>query len=82
MNHTPPTAAQLAWFDQAFANRSECLDDLIATYLAVVDADGGNEELHTAGLAQYLCDLTSHADCADLLAVAIRRIADTPREAH
>lgn len=78
----PPTAAQIAHFDQAYANRSECIDDMIGAYLAVV-ADDGNAELHTAGLAQYLCDHVTHNGCADLLAVAIRRLATpTPEARH
>lgn len=71
--HTP-TAAELARFDQIRALISDTLDCFIEAHLAALDEDR-TVEVSIAGLAQYLHGHVNHHACAELLAVAVDRLA-------
>lgn len=74
----PPSASEIAAFDQAHTTCAEIIDELIRAHRHIVN-DEGNRELHTVGLAHFLAHETSHKTCAELLSVAVDRLAlDTP----
>lgn len=66
--------SQLAAFDQAHASCADIIDALIETHAAGVTGDG-HREVRTVGLAMALLTSVTHKTCAELLAVAIDRLA-------
>lgn len=71
----PLRASELAAYDQAHAGRVDALDALTAVHLDMVDSEG--RELATVGLAYYLKHEIDDTSCAELLAIAIDRLAHT-----
>jgi hypothetical protein len=70
-----PEPHQLATFDQAFALVNERLDDLIAAHRVVLAEDAAAPEIDIAGMGVFLRANTDHDAAAELLAVAIHRLA-------
>lgn len=70
-----PTPGQLFHFDQAHAQASEVVDELITAHRDEL-ADGNNREISIAGLATYLERHSDAVSLAQFLAVAIDRLAD------
>lgn len=69
-----PTPAQLAHFDQVWAAHNQSITEITATHKDIVDTQG-DREINTAGLAEYILEEIPHSVCAELLAVAIDRLA-------
>lgn len=80
---TDLTPAKLAELDQAWAERAEVLDRLIAGVAFAVTIDPGvSAHLHRTALAEALRSMFSHRDCTELLGGAIYRLAtDSPEPA-
>ena len=80
-----PTPAQIFEYDQARAART---DELAALILATGETlQTHRRETTIGGLATYLHEQTSHEACAELLALALERMADMavgaePKTAH
>lgn len=78
-----PKPSEVAHFDQAYAEASERLDDLIGVHRDLL-ADGEEvREVRIAGFAQWLMTEADQSYLAQVLAVAVTRLVDlaaTPRE--
>lgn len=78
-----PKPAEIANFDQAYAEASERLDELIAVHRGLL-ADGEEVRgVRIAGLAQWLLTEADQSYLAQVLAVAVTRLVDLaliPRE--
>lgn len=78
-----PKPSEVAHFDQAYAEASERLDELVAIHRDLL-ADGEEvREVRIAGFAQYLFTEADASYLAQVLAVAVTRLADLaliPRE--
>jgi hypothetical protein len=71
-----PQPTETARFDQAYAEASERLDQLIHTHRDLL-ADGEEKrEVRIAGLAQWLITECDHPSIAQILAVAATRLVD------
>lgn len=71
-----PQPVEMAHFDQAYAEASERLDELIRVHRELL-ADGEEKrEVRIGGLAQWLITECDHPSIAQILAVAATRLAD------
>jgi hypothetical protein len=68
------TPAQIAAFDQAKTTCADVIDGLIDVHRTNI-ARHDQRDLHTVGLAMALLSDVAHKACAELLAVAIDRLA-------
>jgi hypothetical protein len=73
---TEPAAHETARFDQAYAEASDRLDDLIRVHRELLVDGEEKREVRIAGLAQWLLTECDHASIAQILAVAATRLAD------
>lgn len=63
-------------FDQAYAEASERLDDLIRVHRDLLSDGEEVREVRIAGLAQWLLTEGDHPSLAQILAVAVTRLTD------
>lgn len=79
----PPSAYQLATFDQAHAAYGEFIDDLVRAYHDVRAKNLSAREVDIAGLSAWL-QATDHdrETFAELLTVAIIRLAEEAPDGH
>jgi hypothetical protein len=75
-----PTARQLAHNDQVLANTNACIDGLIDVHRTALATGGMHPQVALAGFAGYLEKDLGAPTLAQLLAVAIDRLALIPRE--
>ena len=75
-----PTPAQMADFDQKHAETSQLLDDLIASYRSIRATDLTPRELDMCGMASWMLQNSEHAALAEVLSVAIDRLAGIDTE--
>lgn len=75
-----PTTQQLAHNDQILANANACIDGLIEVHRTALATGDMHPQVALAGFAGYLENDLSTAQLAKLLAVAIDRLALSPRE--
>ena len=73
------TPGQTASFDQTHAEISAYLDTMIDVYRSQV-ADGSHAGLSMAGMAEWVAQTQTLPVSADLLAVAIARLAEQPED--
>lgn len=69
-----PSPAELARFDQSWAEVNRRLDDLIAAHRDALAAEAGAREVDVVGLGVFLHQNTDHEAASELLAVAIDRL--------
>lgn len=74
----PPTAGQLAQFDQAYAGTAAYLDDMVAAFRSSRASAVDAWEVDVVGLCVWLRDNAETPALAELLAVAISRLAEVP----
>lgn len=77
MSFPPDLVAQV---DQHAAHVSEVLDRLIETQREFVAVQGAENSFYVCSLAAILTDQLCHGHCADLLALAARRLAELTTE--
>lgn len=70
-----PSAHELARFDQGYAEASEDLDAMIAAHREHLAEGTETRELCIAGMASWIIAESALPSAADLLAVAIHRLA-------
>lgn len=73
-----PTPGQLADFDQSHAQGSEIIDNLIIAHRGELAEH--SRAISIAGLAAYLEQQSNLASVAQLLAIAVDRLADGTEE--